>query len=73
MPVALPDIKDMTILQLAGLPEDELARLLREANRSLGRADNDRKRLQNARYLRNLAQMRELVGEDLPPSQEGEL
>ncbi len=71
MPVALPDIKDMTLLQLAGLSEDELSRLLREANRSLGRADNDRKRLQNARYLRNLAQIKELTGE-LSSEQEGE-
>ncbi|MCL6270262.1 hypothetical protein M3P05_10045 [Sansalvadorimonas sp. 2012CJ34-2] len=72
MSVALSHIRDMTLLQLASLHEDELARLLREANRSLGRADNDRKRLQNARYLRNLAQMKELTGE-LPADQGDEL
>ncbi len=73
MPVALSDISNMTLLQLASLSGSELDRLGREAHKRLGQADTCVKRLQNARYLRNLAQMRELVGEDLPSNQEGEL
>ncbi|OQX33408.1 MAG: hypothetical protein B0D91_14450 [Oceanospirillales bacterium LUC14_002_19_P2] len=61
MSLTLQSLRNMTLLQIVTLPEQELDRLYREAVQELNHASRCLKRLHNARYLRRLTRAREIV------------
>ena len=61
MPVTLKDLRNMTLLQIANLPEQELGRLHREATQSVNESKRGEQRVRNAQYLQRMAKAKEIA------------
>ena len=53
--------RNMTLLQIANLPEQELCRLHREATKSVNESKRGEQRVRNAKYLQRMAKAKEIA------------